>query len=624
MRHIRNFLSNHTRPIILSLATLAFVALCFSSYYLTHASDAITLRINDGEIVVPGVDKFGTPKPFSLETKTTTANDYGYTLSAYSIADSRISITKDAGNNDCSTTVPLSTTKSTPTAIEVTTGKNTPSGSLNTVTTTYCAVVINGDIPDGEYNVTIAYHLAENDPPSRWVKSTTTLAGSTSSSIQVDLDSNMIPIVYKDDNGAYPSTWCNYNTQQWCNAATVNPSYLATAKSAPAGKNIPEEEILGYWVYIPRYEYQVCRPNASDLITLTAGQCQDGNNNDVLSTAAPYLFNINFQKSNQKTVFDGITVGNWSTHPAFTFGTTELNGIWVGKFETSHPTSSRLSSPTEQSYIKPNQLGISNQNVSTQFATAINMGTNGTGTTITTPANTQNLNNANVRQMKNSEWGAVAYLSTSIYGRGTNEMIVNACDNDVNNTQIGGDTYNDHTGWGGASTNCSILNASSLTSANVYNGTNGIHASTTDNVYGIYDMSGGSLEYVMGNRNNTAGSSGFSPLPDAKYYNNYPVPPFGTKPAWSTSNTEYYYSFDICTFATCGGQANYETTTVQSVSSATQSWGSDNSDFVGSSYPWFLRGGGAYAGSGAGLFNSGIYTGDAVSSSGFRAVLSAF
>jgi uncharacterized protein (TIGR02145 family) len=100
-----------------------------------------------------------------LTTKTTTANELGYTLSAYSIADTGISITKDGGANPaCSTTIPLSNTKSSPTEIEVTSGYNDPPGSLNTTITTYCVVITDNNITDGEYSVTIGYHLAENKP----------------------------------------------------------------------------------------------------------------------------------------------------------------------------------------------------------------------------------------------------------------------------------------------------------------------------------------------------------------------------------------------------------------------------------------------------------------------------
>jgi hypothetical protein len=308
----------------------------------------------------------------------------------------------------------------------------------------------------------------------------------------------------------------------------------------------------------------------------------------------------------------------------------------VGKFETSHPSTSRLPSTTDQSYIKPNQFGISYQNVSTQFATAINMGTNGTGTNITNPANTQNLNNMNVRLSKNSDWGAIAYLSTSIYGRGTSEIYINNCDNNVlagdavggtaGNTQLGDDTLNDRTGWAGATAdsnikeNCSMLNTTP-SHLGAYHTERGQHASTTDNIYGIYDMSGGNWEYQMAVYNKTLSiDSGFTssnPLPNDKYLNNYPAPPFSTDAnAFSNNNT--------CTFEHCGGQALHETKTVQSVTSSPQSWNSDTSYFVISSSPWFRRGGGAINKDNSGLFASYNNYGSAYFYDGFRVVGSRF
>ncbi|MDR2063846.1 MAG: hypothetical protein LBQ02_03630, partial [Candidatus Nomurabacteria bacterium] len=81
-----------------------------------------------------------------------------------------------------------------------------------------------------------------------------------------------------------------------------------------------------------------------------------------------------------------------------------------------------------------------------------------------------------------------------------------------------------------------------------------------------------------------------------------------------------YYNNDVCTYQTCGGQALHETKTVQSVSSDTQSWGSDYSYFVNSSLPWFPRGGNANDGSNAGLFYSLRYLGNADYHDGFRVV----
>ena len=46
-------------------------------------------------------------------------------------------------------------------------------------------------------------------------------------------------------------------------------------------------------------------------------------------------------------------------------------------------------------------------------------------------------------------------------------------------------------------------------------------ASSTGNITGVYDMSGGAIEYVMGNYNNNIGHAGFKNMLGSKYYDNY-------------------------------------------------------------------------------------------------------
>ena len=83
---------------------------------------------------------------------------------------------------------------------------------------------------------------------------------------------------------------------------------------------------------------------------------------------------------------------------------------------------------------------------------------------------------------------------------------------------------------------------------------------------GIFDISGASLEYVMGHWGN------FTEY-EAKYYDYYDASQFT-----GTSSTNY----SLCTLVTCGGHALYEIT----------SWGNTTYDFVNSSNSWFKRGGG--------------------------------
>jgi len=119
--------------------------------------------------------------------------------------------------------------------------------------------------------------------------------------------------------------------------------------------------------------------------------------------------------------------------------------------------------------------------------------------------------------MKNMEWGAVAYLSHSKYGI-NGEITMN---NVVKNTT----TYITQTG-------CAASGESETTSTtcqNEYDTERGMKASTTGNIYGIYDMSVGIYDRVMGvQTDNTTlldikvAKSGFVvPYPEPKYYDMY-------------------------------------------------------------------------------------------------------
>ena len=176
--------------------------------------------------------------------------------------------------------------------------------------------------------------------------------------------------------------------------------------------------------------------------------------------------------------------------------------------------------------------------------------------------------------------------------------------------------------------------ACSQNTTKAYNGSIGVLASTTNTVYGIYDMSGGAYEYVMGN---LTGYDNQSETSRSSYMTTQAKPPYvdlykesqgfdysssgDTNPAWSTSTSANYYNNDVCTWGTCGGHALHETKQYQSVSSYNQSWGSDYSYFVYSSSRWFPRGGYANGGSYAGLFYSSRYDGGSNSIYGFRAAL---
>ena len=242
--------------------------------------------------------------------------------------------------------------------------------------------------------------------------------------------------------------------------------------------------------------------------------------------------------------------------------------------------------------------------------------------------------------LKNSEWGAIAYLATSDYGAGIGRVFNNAqsqSDTDGNNQPSDGVTgcgpYNSsgdttiYTNGGTIGTNTACRRSNVEYS---YNGTIGQLASTTNNPYGIYDLAGGAYEYVAGNlssyANKATANSGYPVNNDiaTPYVDIYLSTDFSLSgsPTWATSTSTSYYYSDICAWGNCGGDALHETKQYQSVSSNNQSWGDDGSNFVYSGNRWFLRGGyAASLGSIAGLFYSSYGIGGTSNSFGFRSVL---
>ena len=388
-----------------------------------------------------------------------------------------------------------------------------------------------------------------------------------------ELDDGMIPVVIENDgtvktisNG--DSNWYNYKSKKWANVVLTTSSsrskYLNTT-----GVSVSESDILAYLVWIPRYKYKIWTTTTSS----------KGNEQTI---------DIVFENKTT-TKSTGTTVNDYLTHPAFTFGDTELNGIWVGKFETTGDATT----PT----VKPNLQSLKNQNVSTQFSTAQKFGTSTYGST----------SKIDAHMMKNSEWGAVAYLSHSNYGVNREIYINNSSSHYTGRSggNVGGSTaintvYTNQTSttqyntYGFYTWDGYLLNYNTNTKSSTHNISK--VASTTGNITGVYDMSGGAWEYVMGNYNNTISSSGFSTLPNSKYYDTYSI----------TGNNS-------CTIATCGGHALFETA----------GWYSDYVSFVHSSYPWFTRGGTYSEVAYAGAFGSNIDDGNAYSNGSFRLVLSA-
>ena len=366
------------------------------------------------------------------------------------------------------------------------------------------------------------------------------------------LASNMIPVYYdgtdkvwkKADvkNKTIENRWYNYDNHIWANAVTVKEANRQTYLNSNVGTPISMDDITTMWVWIPRFN------------AVTPSNYNGG------TQASPGAIDVTFVKQNATAI------------DPFTFGTKQLSGFWYAKFELSHSTlasssnSNNLGCTNEACsnangiIIKPSVKSLRYNSVSNFFFASRSMEQTGNSFGfVSTEVDTH--------MSKNNEWGAVAYLTQSIYGRCISSTLCTEVGINNNSTYITGIGAEAGSSYNGAT-------------ANSYDTAFGMRASTTGNIYGIYDMSGGAWDYVMGSYSKTIGSSGFtsSTFPNDKYFNNY-----------TTSSHQ--------------GHALTET----------NGWYNDNFGIVVSSSPWFSRGSQYSNSTSAGVFSSYPQNGTAYS-----------
>ena len=395
-----------------------------------------------------------------------------------------------------------------------------------------------------------------------------------------ELDSNMIAITYDGNNWVKADTstnnWYNYEEQEWANAVTVSSSSRSSYLSASAGTVISMDDIETMWVWIPRYSYSIGSVDGTNYYGKKGCYLES---NPTLSL--PGEIDIRFVSTNIKdrgTAKYVTTRGaeSWYTPDAFTFGDEELSGIWVGKFETSssNPNAEYGGSNVTNldAMIKPNVTSWRNINVSNIHTVATKVSASGNRYGFSESMNSH--------AMKNSEWAVVSYLSQSRYGKlgnenftGVNkEVYQNKSDQYITGCSYGSPS-NGNTDYG-----CQYTYDNNIRTEDGMTG-KGVGASTTGTIYGVYDMSGGAWEYVMGNYNDIVANSGFSePLTlESKYYDKY------------TSNN---------TSLACNGSE-----CISHGLSETSGWYNDYHNMISEEYTWMLRGGSYSHSTAAGVFN---------------------
>ncbi len=291
-------------------------------------------------------------------------------------------------------------------------------------------------------------------------------------------------------------------------------------------------------------------------------------------------------------------------HPAFEFDGDAL-GFWAAKYE---PTAAEdvlsgttgcnpLDNVTTKTIkIVPKATSWRCIDISTAYKVSLEM-------KYKTSVYGWQSNELDSHMMKNTEWGAITYLSKSKYGADTEEVWNN--------------TYNQYrTGCSGSG-----VNASNESTCIAYQTVNGQKASTTHNIYGIYDMSSGAWERVMGIYNDLAASSGFSNEElltiENKYITKYNTPKEGLLNGSGMNYDKTVY-----------GDAVYETSNNASrfnetswIGAGITSWYGDGSFLPYSANSWFNRSGNFSLGSNTGLFNYNTSAGNAHFNNSFRSVL---
>ena len=498
------------------------------------------------------------------------------------------------------------------------------------------------------------------------------------------LKTGMTPVYFVENGSTYEtkttnesdSNWYDYEAKHWANAQTADGSM---------------------WVWIPRFAYKLNNDNktfdvkflieTTDYFYNDKGELEKATRATADSspdTTKEYAVHPAF--ANESDI--GFRDGGWDS---------ELTGIWVAKFEAGQPTSNGNTTENKKSSVKYTQTSVWTTTTENGTNNENNMtsrnwldGAYGSTTTkISYPifqGAVYSMNYINIREafaicsvltengniyglsddtdshlMKNSEWGACSYLAHSKYGLNMDDVYIN------NITLSSGGSSTDKASGNEYASVYAVAGVESSTGANtgsvvltnksqinnrseretknirLWSDTDGGKSSTTGNVYGIFDMSGGlwerTADYIANGKNTDYGNTNYAYTTDtdSKYKRMFTA---DTSNKLVTTSTKYatVYPYDSANdtgsdYDSVGvkhweynktlktiiyGDAVFETATNGKYST---SYYGDYSNFPALDNPFFARGGRWYIGGNAGLFAFDRRVGGAGYADGFRAVL---
>ncbi len=214
-------------------------------------------------------------------------------------------------------------------------------------------------------------------------------------------------------------------------------------QSRNAGFEVNPKDVKAYYVWIPRFKYRVWNvtgENNTDTYNAMKNGVEITFENTNTSSGAIFCSEdkcfSNLDKTIEVTKADN---DKYYTHTAFTNVDEELTGFWVSKYEVSIDEENIIESNIKNEVWRDNYLSNYYENIK-----KINI-------------------EYDYHVIKNTEWGAITYLSNSKFG----VCKENTCQKiEQNKTYISGNNEKD---------------------------------TTTGNNYGVFDMAGSALEYTMAN-----------------------------------------------------------------------------------------------------------------------------
>lgn len=363
--------------------------------------------------------------------------------------------------------------------------------------------------------------------------------------------------------------WYDYENEQWANAMAEDGSYF---------------------VWIPRFAYRIvyyANADYSKVIGYTDGRGilklnTDGsftriakNNTGIRETKNHYIVATAFSKDTAS----GYKNGGWNK---------DLAGFWIAKYEMSMETNGThtetisqavgnvLTSDNIKAVSKPSVSSWRNINVKNCYLNSFNYD-----------------RNRDSHLIKNSEWGAVTYLSYSKYGTNGRKI-----ENNNNSQYITGGSNNEKSVY--------VTN---------------INQSSTGNATGVYDLSGGAWEYTAAyidngylglKQNGGETEEDLYGSRNSKYKTVYShnASDKGNDYNAMYSNNNYKLSLGV------RGDSIFETS---NSGYGNEGWEGSAAFFPQGDIPFFIRGGDYN--SSVGLFSFNGYSGSSNSGESFRVVL---